>query len=100
MPAGVIHGLNRFKPEGGLNLPTLQWGPTEGRCDSQLFKSFLSMQRHKMRASRHLEGAPNVLRRPWVQKGRLLPSMAHEAVWPSGSVALHMSMFNTVAIFY
>ena len=23
MPAGLNHGLNRFKPEGGLNLPTL-----------------------------------------------------------------------------
>ena len=22
MPAGLNHGLNRFKPEGGLNLPT------------------------------------------------------------------------------
>ena len=23
MPASLNHGLNRFKPEGGLNLPTL-----------------------------------------------------------------------------
>ena len=23
MPAGLNHGLNRFKPDGGLNLPTL-----------------------------------------------------------------------------
>ena len=26
MPAGLNHGLNRFKPEGGLNLPTLEIG--------------------------------------------------------------------------
>ena len=27
MPAGLNHGLNRFKPEGGLNLPTLVQSP-------------------------------------------------------------------------
>ena len=41
LPAGLIHGLNRFKPAGGFYLPTLVQGIKRGASDAPIIADTL-----------------------------------------------------------